>query len=134
MSLDLHRIVMPALLLTLVGACATPSAQDLPTMEQRLAARGLSLGAPVERIADYRIDGWNRLDDEHILVGGGVSERYLISLMQPCPDLGSAETIGFRTTGSVLTRLDILIVESPIGPRRCPIREIHTLVERPREG
>ena len=123
-----RRILMLiSLVVALVAACATPISQSPPTLEQRLAERGLKIGDKVERIPDYRIDGWNHLGHGHVVLNGGVSRRYLVTLVQPCPDLGSGETIGFSTTASALTAFDTLIVETPIGPRRCPIREIHAL-------
>lgn len=128
-----HPQLLISLIPALVAACASV-AQSPPTLEQRLADRGLSIGGEVERIPDYRIDGWNHLGYDHVVLNGGVSERYLITLMQPCPDLGSGETIGFSTTASAVTAFDTLVVETPIGPRRCPIRKIHALApiaERP---
>lgn len=117
--------LLAPLVAALVVACATPGTP--PTLEQRLAQRGLSLGDKVERIPDYHIDGWSHLGAEHVVLEGGVSQRYLVTLVQPCSDLGSGETIGFSTTASALTAFDALVVETPIGPRRCPIREIHAL-------
>jgi hypothetical protein len=128
MSRSLPLATMAAALsLAFTAACTTPALQPAPTIEQRLSERGLAVGDKVERIPDYRIDGWNRLGDQHVVLNGGVARRYLITLAQPCSDLGNGETIGFSTTASALTALDTLIVETPIGPRRCPIREIHVL-------
>jgi hypothetical protein len=98
-----------------------------PSLEERLAKRDYALGETVERIPDYRVDGWNYVDREHVIISGGVSRRYLLTLMTPCTDLSNAESIGFTSTGTSLTKFDTLVVGSAIGPQRCAIKSIHAL-------
>ncbi|HET8710457.1 MAG TPA: DUF6491 family protein [Spongiibacteraceae bacterium] len=94
----------------------------------KLDKLGYEQGASVERIEHYRVDGWNYIDDKHIVIYAGPSKRFLITTMNHCPDLSSAEHIGFTTTASFLTKFDKLIVRGAGGiVQHCPITEINAL-------
>ena len=117
-------LLLPAILM---GACATGSERP-PNFEQRLADDGYVLGEQVERIMQYRLDGWSYLDPEHIVMQTGPSTQYLVSLAYRCRELGSAEDIAFTTTGGQLTRYDTLLVNGVGGVvERCPIRSLRRL-------
>jgi hypothetical protein len=65
-------------------------------------------------------DGWNSLDEYHLVVWTGINTAYLITVLPPCNDLRFAERIGLTKTGSRVTRLDSVLVRH----WRCPISEI----------
>ncbi len=102
------------LLIPAVGlmACASAPGPQL-TLDQKLAAKNYRLGAPVERIQRYRLDGWNYLDREHIIMQTEPSTYYLVSLRNTCHDLSTAENIAFTTTTGQLTHFDKLLVRGP---------------------
>ncbi len=122
---DLARGLLATVVVAMT-ACAA-STDPKPTLEQRLESRKLQLGASVDSIPNYRVDGWSSLDSEHVILNDGAANRYLLTLGRPCNDLVGAETIGFTTTVTRLTALDALVVQSPIGPQRCQIKTIHRL-------
>jgi len=110
----------------LVACAGTTSPQ--PTLEQKLAAKNYRLGEPVERILQYRLDGWAYLDREHVIMQTAPSTYYLVSLRGPCTGLSSAEVIAFTTTTSQLTRFDKLLVRnSGRMIDKCYIDSLHKL-------
>ncbi len=97
-------------------------------LQQKIAKFGYSQGDAVDTIQNYKVDGWNYLDDRHIMLYTGPSERYLIGLMIDCYNLSTAETIGFTSTVSQLTKFDKLVVKGGHMPHQdCPITDIHKL-------
>ena len=117
-------LLLPAVLMV---ACATASNRP-PNFEQRLADNGYVLGEQVERIMQYRLDGWSYLDPTHLIMQTGPSTQYLVSLAYRCSDLGSAEDIAFTTTAGQLTRYDSLLVNSAGGVvERCYIQSLRRL-------
>lgn len=114
-----------ALMFQLSSMAHAETAEDL---NAKLGKLGYVQGDVVERVENYRIDGWNYLDDEHIVIYAGPSKRFLITSMINCPDLSSAENIGFTSTVNFVTKFDKLIVRGPGGiVRNCPITEIRML-------
>lgn len=81
-------------------------------MDQQLEKRKYTLGKTVDRIEDYRISGWNSMDDRHVIIHTSPTRSYLITLSSPCRNLLSAENLAFSTTVGSLTRHDKLLVRS----------------------
>ena len=108
----------------LLAACASTPEQ---TTEALLSKRGYEVAERVERIKNYRINGWNYVDDRHVIFGAGPRDNYLVTLTMGCTDLRGAEHIGFTTTTDDVTPFDQLVVKTSIGPRKCPIESLHKL-------
>jgi hypothetical protein len=103
-------------------------AADPDKLAQKLTKLGYTAGASVNDIQHYKLDGWNYIDDQHVMIHTGPSERYMISLMMRCQDLSTAEDIGFSTTASQLTKFDKLVVRGAGGMKQdCPITDIQKL-------
>lgn len=107
----------------LYGCAATPSSVET-TLEERLAARGFTSGAAVESIPNFRVSDWRYVDPEHVIVGAGPSQNYLLVLMSRCQSLATVEDLGFSTTAGNLTAMDKLVAQTTIGPEHCPIKQI----------
>jgi hypothetical protein len=104
-----------------------PAAAATP-LQERLTKLGYARGEAVDKVQNYRVDGWNYLDDKHIMIYAGPSVRYLISTQISCSDLSSAEHIGFSSTANSLTKFDKIVVRGAGGMiRNCPIDAIHQL-------
>jgi hypothetical protein len=98
----------------------------------QLKTLGYEQGETIDRVENYRVDGWNYLDDKHIMIYAGPSKRFLITTMVNCPDLSSVEHIGFTSTVNTLTKFDKLIVRGAGGiVLNCAITEIKTLQKVP---
>ena len=72
------------------------------------------------------VNGWNDVDDTTVILSARVSDRYLVKLFAPCPEIRHAEVIGFRNRGSdwVCTgdTFDLYVREPGMSfPRHCPV-------------
>ncbi len=111
-------------------ACGTTQSEPR-TVEQLLDEKGFTIGEPTERIHQFRFNGWNYLDREHVIVSVSASRNYLVSLRVSCNGLFGAEVIAFSNTGSYLTDFDTLLVRDQSRVReRCPIKSINELVRK----
>ncbi len=119
------RALTCALSIAALAGCAM---MPKGSLESRLATRGYQLGAPVFDISSFRVNGFNVLDDTHVVLDTGPGSRYLLSLRVRCTSLPYATRIGFTSTPSNrLTKLDSLIVADRPGVQSCPIDEIQKL-------
>lgn len=126
--MTLSRTFIAALSFAVFGAAVAVAEQNNDALQQRLDRLGLQPGETVDRIQNYRVDGWNYLDDRHIMIFAGPSRRFLIGLMSNCIGLSSAQRIGFTTTATQLTRFDRLVVRGPGRMQQtCPISEMREL-------
>lgn len=121
--------VLSALLLT---ACASTTGEP-DSLQGQLARNRYELGLAVTEIRDYRLTGWNAVDDRHLIIHTGPSDSYLISLTVACRNLRTAENIALSTTAGNVTHLDKVIVHNrPTGvTEHCPIESIHALERLP---
>ena len=72
------------------------------------------------------VNGWNSVDDTTVILSARVSDRFLVKLFAPCPEIRHAEVIGFRNRGSdwVCTddKFDLFVREPGMSvPRQCPV-------------
>ena len=111
----------------LSATCASSPDWGL-TLEERLAKRSYKIGAPVERIQNYKLDGWNHVDREHLIIISDPSRYYLVSLNNSCYNLVTAEDIAITSTAGQLTRFDHLLVRDNSNfLQRCYISSLHEL-------
>jgi hypothetical protein len=117
----------------LMMACATSptetSSEETSALDKYLASQQATLGPSVEQISEFRLNGWNYVDRQRVILTVGVNERYLVELRTPCHGLIGAETIGFSTTTSYLTRFDYLLVRDRASQitERCYIDGIYKM-------
>ena len=97
-----------------LSACAT-GPYEPESLDQKLEARNLVLDQPVNRIRYHSINGWSEVDDWHVIINAGVSDRYLLTLRNSCRELDTSMDIGFSSTVGALTTADKLIVKGPGG-------------------
>ena len=77
-------------------------------------------------VYEREVNGWNDVDDTTVILSARVSDRYLVKLFAPCPEIRHAEVIGFRNRGSdwVCTddTFDLFVREPGMSvPRQCPV-------------
>lgn len=131
------RFAMVLLACVLVGACASQPSDELSlkpdskmTLGDKLKAKNYVIEGPANRISNFRLSGWNYVDDYHVILTAGVRDYYLVTLRSYCFNLDGAFRIGFTNTIGSLTTADALLVESPGGrAERCPIRTIDRLAK-----
>ena len=78
-----------------------------------------------------QVNGFTALDRDTVHVKVSASQVYELELFGDCADIDWENRIGIRSTGGsswVCQGLDAeLIVNSPIGPQRCPVSTIRRL-------
>ncbi len=80
-------------------------------------------GEPVRGFTSFRLQSWQSLSRNQLILWGGVSEAYLVKVWDSCPDLQFANSIRVSSTGSQITTFDHVIV----GRDRCQISEIRPI-------
>lgn len=110
------------------GACATTPHEE-QSLEQKLADKNYEIHEEIDRIRDYRINGWNYVDDYNVVFQSGPSDHYLLTFNQRCINLRSAHTIAFTQTVGRVTRFDEVLVRDRTGlpAEKCMIDRIYRL-------
>ncbi|MEY4760847.1 MAG: hypothetical protein RLZZ200_703 [Pseudomonadota bacterium] len=113
------RILQVAMLLAL-AACASTGARipAAPAVDYSQYA-----GPEVESIHFYRLDGWEVVGHDELLLWAGLREAYLLKVWEPCTELEYAQAIGFTSNFNRVTRFD----KVRAGHDLCPIGSIRKL-------
>ena len=128
----MNRYIGLGLAAVLLAACAgTPRLSD----EERLARYQAYAGEPIERFTQIRIDNWESLDSNKLVLWNGRQEAYLLTVWDTCADLRQAQTITVISASSHTVSVfdKIKVVKDPrFGPimtgfDTCPIREIRAV-------
>jgi hypothetical protein len=81
-------------------------------------------GEPVGQFNSFRLDSWEPLDRDKIVLWTGVNEAYLVTVWDTCRDLQYTNHIRVLSTmGSSISRFDKIKVDGDT----CPIREIRPI-------
>lgn len=128
----MNRLLALGLALALLAGCSgTPRLSDA----ERLARYQAYAGEPVERFTQIRIDNWDSLDTNKLVLWNGRSEAYLLTVWDTCADLRQAQAITVVSasahTVSVFDKIKV-IKDPRFGPMMtgfdtCPIREIRPI-------
>ena len=116
----MKALIVPLIAVFGLAACAT----NRPSDADRLAMYEAHSGAPVNKIRFYNAMGWDRIDDEHVLLSMRPNETWLLKVSGPCLDWGSASPIlRLSSTGAyVMAKFDRILTEG--SPVSCRIEEI----------
>jgi hypothetical protein len=130
--MDMNRLFAVGLVVALLAGCAgTPRLSD----EEQLARYQAYAGEPVDRFTQLRIDNWESLDSNKLVLWNGRHEAYLLTVWDTCADLRHAQTITVISnsshTVSVFDKIKVL-KDPRFGPMMtgfdtCPIREIRPI-------
>ena len=114
LSVFTRSAILPLLLVPMLAACATDSAQRDAA---KLALYRAHAGAPVRSFHFFgRLDSWTSLDDRTIAVWTRPSEAWLLDLDGPCNDLQFTPFIGLTSSvGTVSARFDKVLVRNTGG-------------------
>ncbi len=121
------------LLVLLAALGMTACASNRMTDVDRLAMIRAHAGEPVRQIRNFNAMGWERVDDEHVLLSMRPSETWLLRVSGPCLDWGiGSPVLGLSSQGPyVMAKLDrILINGSPVSCRIEEIRPVDTRAMR----
>ena len=116
----MKALVLPLLAVLGLAACATNRISDA----DRLAIYDAHSGAPVKQIRYYDAMGWDRIDDQHVLLNMRPSETWLLKVSGPCLDwAGGSPVLRLSSTGPyVMAKFDRILTDG--SPVSCRIEEI----------
>lgn len=116
-------------LIAILPACAvsTDSARS-KALEAELAERGWRAGEEVRSVNGYNVQGFQPIDDRHVILDAGITRQYLITTSNPCSDLQYKERLRVSTNvANELTTLDTVYALDPTGQQACPIARLQRL-------
>ena len=125
------RFRRATLLVALATASSLTTAAD--SWQQRLEERGYRVTTETAEVRNYELNGWNALDETHLMINAGPSRRYLVTFRSPCRELRNNEVIAFSNTVNRLTKFDKAVVRGTGGIKEdCFIESIHALEKIPK--
>jgi hypothetical protein len=80
-------------------------------------------GAPIRGFTSFRLQSWQPLSRNRLVLWAGVNQAYLLTVWDSCPDLLFAQSIHVSSTGSQITTFDHVNV----GRDRCQINQIRPI-------
>jgi Family of unknown function (DUF6491) len=80
-------------------------------------------GAPVDDFFSFRLDSWEAVSANQLVLWSDVNKAYLLQVWDSCPDLKFAFRIGVTSTAHRISRLDSVSVDH----QRCPIVAIRPI-------
>jgi len=118
----MRTLLAIALLPFLTGACASGG---LPrsTQSDPLAKYDGYIGEPVRSFTAMRMQSWQPVSSDRLILWTGLNDAWLITLQGNCPDLNFAHTVSVTSTGSSVSTFDTVLV----GRNRCPIKQINPI-------
>lgn len=131
------RNLLVVSLTVILSACAT-TVPEPPTPAQMAADKGYELGEPIEKIMNYRLDGWNYVNPYALIIHSGANKNHLVTLRDRCHELSTADVIATTSTGSAMrAKFDAIIVSldgsrpsgSTRNTRKCYIESIYTMTK-----
>lgn len=117
---------MKKLMTLLVAAVLTAGcAKGLQRNSDPLAKYDGYIGEPVKSFNAFRIQSWQPVDKDQLILWTGINDAYLIKVSGFCPDLPFANTIRVDNRGvtSQVTTFDAIIVRRD----RCLIQQINPI-------
>lgn len=119
----MKALVIPLLALVGLSACATNRLSET----DRLSLYQAHAGAPVKQMRMFSAIGWDRIDDEHVVLATRPNESWLLTVSGPCLDWGSASPVlRLISQGAyVVPKFDRIHVDG--SPMSCRIEEIRPI-------
>ena len=116
-------MILAALASLALSACASTRMSD----GERLALYSAHAGVPVRNIRYTSPIGWDKVDDQHLLLTMRPTEAYLLKVSGPCLDWGGASpTIQISAQVNQLSA-GFDRIKTPESPVSCRIEEIRPI-------
>ncbi|MEF9978317.1 MAG: DUF6491 family protein [Thermomonas sp.] len=119
----MKALLLPLVVIGCLSACATNRMSDT----DRLSMYQAHAGEPVSQIRNYNGMGWDRVDDQHVVLNMRPKESWLVKISGPCLDWGNGSpTLHIKSQGTYLMpKLDRIFVNG--SPVSCRIEEIRPI-------
>ena len=128
---QVHGICVLFILASITALGSVLAAGATPSLEERLAENGFSLGEEVQAITDYRLDDRIYLDSRHLILPDGSSKSYLVGLAKKCHGLHSNRLyLRTRTHNQIAPRDTVLTQHEGRNVDHCEVSSIHQLVPK----
>jgi len=92
----------------LVAGCAAGT--SISRSEQALEKYEPYIGEPIRGFTAFRIDSWQSVDRDHLILWTGINDAWLITIGGSCPDLMFTDRIRVTSTGNQISTFDKVIV------------------------
>lgn len=117
----MKKLLALALAVMMTSACA----KGLQRNSDPLTKYDGYIGEPVRSFTAFRLQSWQPVDKDQLILWTNINEAYLIKVVGFCPDLPFATSIGVDNRGSFnqITTLDSIIVRRD----RCQIQQINPI-------
>jgi hypothetical protein len=116
----MKRLILLMLAASLAVGCAAGLRRN--TADEAAAYLDYA-GDPVRSFTSFRLQSWQPLSRNQLILWAGVNEAYLVTVWDSCRDLEFAQSIRVSSTGSQISTFDHVIV----GRDRCPISQIRPI-------
>ena len=113
----MKKFILVILAALLASACASGLRRD--TSDEKLSYLDYA-GDPIKGFTSFRLQSWQPLSRNKLVLWAGVNEAYLVTIWDGCQDLQFAEAIHVSSTGSQISTFEHVNV----GRDRCQISEI----------
>ena len=118
-------VACTALLSTTMAS--TAFAQTREAQQEQLDKYLEGAAAPVDKFTFYKLQKWELVGDNHVVVWTRVNQAYLLTVENPCVELPWTPSIALTSSArQVRVRFDYVLVDKG---RRCQITEIRPLAK-----
>lgn len=104
----MKKIMSVVLASLVVAGCAAGT--SVSRGEQAMDKYEPYLGEPVRSFTAFRIDSWQSVDRDRLILWTGINNAWLITISGSCPDLMFTDRIRVSSTGSQVSTFDKVIV------------------------
>lgn len=99
-----------ALLTTAALAAGCAAGSTISRSEQLLGKYEPYIGEPVSHFTAFRIDSWQSVDRDRIILWSGINDAWMVTVSGYCPDLMFTDRIRVTSTGNQVSTFDKIIV------------------------
>ncbi|VAW38530.1 hypothetical protein MNBD_GAMMA01-1546 [hydrothermal vent metagenome] len=122
-----RRLLILSMILITMVACATTNNSRFKIYDDYITQNNLE---SVSRVTTFKFQGWNSLDDRHLILSSNFKKSYLIVLANYCNDLQyTPNIIVDQTMNSRLSsKFDAIIVPGQ-NTQKCVINRIYKITQ-----
>lgn len=99
-----------ALATTAVLAAGCAGGTAISRSEQAMEKYEPYVGEPIKGFTAFRLDSWQSVDRDHLILWTGINDAWLITVGGSCPDLMFTDRIRVTSTGTQVSTFDKVIV------------------------
>jgi hypothetical protein len=98
------------LVLALLVAAGCAAGASVGKSDQAIDKYEPYIGEPVKNFTAFRIDSWQSVDRNRLILWTGINDAWLITVSGSCPDLMFTDRIRVTSTGNQVSTFDKVFV------------------------